>query len=186
MFPCSPVITSRTRTARASCTRRPATAARTSTSGWQQAPELQQRGIDTTIPFTVDGDGRFTKDAPGFEGKRVIDDKGNKGDANQAVIKALVEGQCADRARPPQAPVSALLALQEAGDLPQHAAVVHRHGQAAAAPPTSPGGVGGGAARRRLPTLALPAREKGSPLRKRPCDARPSSCRPPGRTGCAA
>ena len=34
---------------------------------------------------------RFTKDAPGFEGKRVIDDKGDKGDANDAVIKALVE-----------------------------------------------------------------------------------------------
>ena len=56
-----------------------------------KAPELQQRGIDTTIPFTVDGDGRFTKDAPGFEGKRVIDDKGNKGDANQAVIDALTK-----------------------------------------------------------------------------------------------
>jgi isoleucyl-tRNA synthetase len=57
----------------------------------ENAPKLQSRGIDTTIPFTVDGDGRFTKDAPGFEGKRVIDDKGNKGDANEAVIKALVE-----------------------------------------------------------------------------------------------
>jgi isoleucyl-tRNA synthetase len=52
---------------------------------------LKARGIDTTIPFTVDADGRFTKDAPGFEGKRVIDDKGNKGDANDAVIKALIE-----------------------------------------------------------------------------------------------
>jgi len=59
---------------------------------WMEyAPKLQLRGIDTTIPFTVDGDGRFTKDAPGFEGKRVIDDKGNKGDANQAVIDALVK-----------------------------------------------------------------------------------------------
>jgi isoleucyl-tRNA synthetase len=56
----------------------------------QQAPELEKRGIDTVIPFTVDGDGRFTKDAPGLEGKRVIDDKGNKGDANEAVIKALI------------------------------------------------------------------------------------------------
>ncbi len=56
-----------------------------------KGPELQQRGIDTTIPFTVDGDGRFTKDAPGFEGKRVIDEKGNKGDANQAVIDALTK-----------------------------------------------------------------------------------------------
>ena len=56
-----------------------------------KAGELQKRGIDTTIPFTVDGDGRLTKDAPGFEGKRVIDDKGNKGDANQAVIDALTK-----------------------------------------------------------------------------------------------
>ena len=51
--------------------------------------ELQARGIDTTIPATVDADGFYTKDAPGFEGKRVIDDKGKKGDANDAVIKAL-------------------------------------------------------------------------------------------------
>ena len=57
----------------------------------ENAPKLRQRGIDTDIPFTVDGDGRFTKEAPGFEGKRVIDDKGNKGDANQAVIDALVK-----------------------------------------------------------------------------------------------
>ncbi|HUR43935.1 MAG TPA: class I tRNA ligase family protein, partial [Aestuariivirga sp.] len=41
------------------------------------------------IPFTVDADGFFTKDAPGFEGKRVITDKGEKGDANEAVIGAL-------------------------------------------------------------------------------------------------
>jgi isoleucyl-tRNA synthetase len=58
---------------------------------WMEyAPKLKARGIVTDIPFTVDGDGRFTKEAPGFEGKRVIDDKGNKGDANQAVIDALV------------------------------------------------------------------------------------------------
>ena len=52
-------------------------------------PALRARGIDTRIPFTVDGDGFFTGDAPGFEGKRVITDKGKKGDANQAVIDAL-------------------------------------------------------------------------------------------------
>ena len=52
---------------------------------------LTERGIPTEIPFTVDADGRLTKEAPGFEGKRVIDDKGNKGDANDAVIKALSE-----------------------------------------------------------------------------------------------
>ena len=50
---------------------------------------LAARGIDAAIPFTVDADGRFTKDAPGFEGRQVITDKGDKGDANDAVIKAL-------------------------------------------------------------------------------------------------
>jgi isoleucyl-tRNA synthetase len=41
----------------------------------------------------------------------------------------------ADRARAPEAPVPALLALQEACDLPQHAPMVHRHGQGAPPPP---------------------------------------------------
>jgi isoleucyl-tRNA synthetase len=61
------------------------------------APELRKRGIDTAIPFTVDDAGFLTKDAPGFgpdrEGgpARVIDDNGKKGDANKAVIDALIE-----------------------------------------------------------------------------------------------
>ena len=50
---------------------------------------LADRGIDTRIPYTVDENGFLTKEAHGFEGKRVIDDKGKKGDANDAVIKAL-------------------------------------------------------------------------------------------------
>jgi len=54
------------------------------------ARALEARGINTTIPYTVDENGAFTEQAPGFTGKRVIDDKGNKGDANEAVIKALV------------------------------------------------------------------------------------------------
>lgn len=41
------------------------------------------------IPFTVDSDGFYTREAPGFTGKRVITDKGEKGDANEAVIAAL-------------------------------------------------------------------------------------------------
>jgi isoleucyl-tRNA synthetase len=53
--------------------------------------DLVGRGIDTTIPLTVDAGGYFTKEAPGFEGKRVIDDKGKFGDANEAVIQALIE-----------------------------------------------------------------------------------------------
>ena len=60
------------------------------------APELRKLGIETQIPFTVDDAGFFTKDAPGFgpdrEGgaARVIDDSGKKGDANKAVIDALI------------------------------------------------------------------------------------------------
>ena len=51
--------------------------------------ELRERGIDDAIPVPVDENGFLTKDAPGFEGKRVITDKGEKGDANEAVIAAL-------------------------------------------------------------------------------------------------
>ena len=52
---------------------------------------LRQCGIDTAIPFPVDDAGYYTKDAPGFDGARVINDKGEKGDANERVIKALIE-----------------------------------------------------------------------------------------------
>ncbi len=51
---------------------------------------LQALGIDTRIPYTVDEKGAFTSDAPGFEGKRVLTDTGAKGDANEAVIAALI------------------------------------------------------------------------------------------------
>jgi len=55
------------------------------------ARELEARGISSVIPYTVDADGALTEQAPGFTGKRVINDKGEKGDANEAVIKALAE-----------------------------------------------------------------------------------------------
>ncbi len=55
------------------------------------ARELEARGINATIPYTVDENGALTDQAPGFTGKRVINDKGEKGDANEAVIKALLE-----------------------------------------------------------------------------------------------
>jgi isoleucyl-tRNA synthetase len=55
--------------------------------------ELASRGIDIAIPYTVDENGGFTAQAPGFEGKRVLKDNGDKGDANDAVIKALVEAR---------------------------------------------------------------------------------------------
>ncbi len=52
---------------------------------------LQERGVETRIPYTVDENGALTDEAPGFEGKRVITDKGKVGDANKAVIDALIE-----------------------------------------------------------------------------------------------
>lgn len=55
------------------------------------ARELDSRGINPTIPYTVDENGALTDHAPGFVGKRVINDKGEKGDANEAVIKALID-----------------------------------------------------------------------------------------------
>jgi isoleucyl-tRNA synthetase len=50
---------------------------------------LEARGIDTVIPFMVDENGVYTNQAPGFSGKRVLTEKGDKGEANDAVIKAL-------------------------------------------------------------------------------------------------
>lgn len=55
------------------------------------ARALEARGINPAIPYTVDENGAFTGQAPGFTGKRVITDKGAKGDANEAVIKALID-----------------------------------------------------------------------------------------------
>jgi isoleucyl-tRNA synthetase len=51
--------------------------------------KLVAMGVDPAIPYTVDENGAFTTDAPGFTGERVITDKGEKGKANDAVIKAL-------------------------------------------------------------------------------------------------
>jgi isoleucyl-tRNA synthetase len=55
------------------------------------ARELESRGINPVIPYTVDQNGAFTDHAPGFIGKRVLTDAGEKGDANEAVIKALID-----------------------------------------------------------------------------------------------
>ena len=52
--------------------------------------ELAARHIDPRIPYTVDENGAFTAEAPGFAGKRVLTDKGEPGDANKAVIEALI------------------------------------------------------------------------------------------------
>ncbi len=92
------------------------------------AAKLAAQNINTHIPYTVDADGRFTDQAPGFAGKRVLTEKGEKGDANEAVIKALIDAGMLLARAPPQAPISAFLALEEAGDLSQYAAMVHCDG----------------------------------------------------------
>jgi isoleucyl-tRNA synthetase len=53
--------------------------------------DLTLARINTHIPYTVDEDSFFTREAPGFAGKRVLTEKGDKGDANEAVIAALRE-----------------------------------------------------------------------------------------------
>ena len=66
----------------------------------QRARSSRRAASTPTIPYTVDENGAFTEQAPGFTGKRVLNDKGEKGDANEAVIKALVEaGMLIARAR---------------------------------------------------------------------------------------
>jgi isoleucyl-tRNA synthetase len=52
---------------------------------------LEAKGISPRIPFPVDDAGFYTADAPGFDGGRVMDDNGKKGNANDLVIKALIE-----------------------------------------------------------------------------------------------
>ncbi|RCL03928.1 MAG: isoleucyl-tRNA synthetase [Candidatus Tokpelaia sp. JSC189] len=60
------------------------------------ARKLQERGINITIPFSVDDAGFYTADIPGFGPDReggaacILDDSGKVGDANNAVIAALV------------------------------------------------------------------------------------------------
>ncbi|MBB5571598.1 MULTISPECIES: isoleucine--tRNA ligase [Rhizobium] len=55
------------------------------------ARQIEARGISSRIPFPVDDAGFYTADAPGFEGGRVMDDNGKKGNANELVTKALIE-----------------------------------------------------------------------------------------------
>jgi isoleucyl-tRNA synthetase len=52
---------------------------------------LAGRGINTTIPYAVDADSCFTYQAPGFAGRCVLTETGEKGDANEAVMNALIQ-----------------------------------------------------------------------------------------------
>ena len=81
------------------------------------------------VPHTVGEDSSYLPGVPLFAGARIYDDKGKDAGANEAVISEARRGRRAPRPRAPQASVPAFLALEGAADLPQHAAMVHRHGQ---------------------------------------------------------
>ena len=72
-------------------------AARTLTPGWTRRRNCASAASTRRSPSPSTTPAIFTKDAPGFgpdrEGgaARVIDDNGKKGDANKAVIDALIE-----------------------------------------------------------------------------------------------
>ena len=68
---------------------------------------LQERGIETRIPYTVDENGAFTDEAPGFEGKRVITDKGETRRRQPGRHRRADRSRHARRARQAQAPISA-------------------------------------------------------------------------------
>ena len=69
----------------------------------------------------VMGDGRFREGTPFVAGMKV--DEGG-----EVLIKELESARPPAQARADHAQLSALLAPQDAGDLPRHAAMVHQHG----------------------------------------------------------
>ena len=83
------------------------------------------------VPHTVSPDSSYFPDIPFFAGERVYDDKGKDGGRQRGGDPQDDRSRRADRARSPEAPISAFLAVQGAAAVPQYAAMVHRHGQAA-------------------------------------------------------
>jgi hypothetical protein len=71
----------------------------------------------------VGGDGRFVEGTPLFAGQKV--DEANR--RSSRLLQRARPRCCTTRIT---AQLSALLAPQDAGDLPRHAAVVHQHGPA--------------------------------------------------------
>ena len=84
------------------------------------------RSTGSTVDNPVGGDGRFLPATPIFAGEKVFE-------ANKHVVEVLRETRRAAASRGVPAQLSALLAPQDAGDLPRDAAVVHQHGAGRAA-----------------------------------------------------
>ncbi len=90
-----------------------------------------KNGLVDRMTHNVLEDSSFAPHVPFFAGLQVFDAKGKEGKANKAVIDKLIEAGRAARPRPDDPQLPPLLALQGPGHLPQHAAVVRRHRQAA-------------------------------------------------------
>ena len=164
---CLPATTSPTMPAPASCTPRRAMAARTLTPGWMPRRNCAARGIDTAHPLhrrrrrlLHQGRAGLRAGSRGRGGARHRRQR-QEGQRQQGRHRRADRAQHAVRARPAEAQLSASLALEEAGDLPQHAAMVRPHGQGAAA-----------TARRCAPARSPPSTPR-------------ASCRPPARRACA-
>ncbi len=96
----------------------------------ENAARLKARGIDTDHPLHRRRRRALHQGRAGLRGQARHRRQGQQGRRQRRRHQGAGRRRHDHRARPAQAPVPALLALQEAGDLPQHAAVVHRHGQA--------------------------------------------------------
>ncbi len=75
------------------------------------AAKVAARGIDTAIPYTVDADGRFTAAGAGLCGQNRAHGERRKRRRERGRYTGPGRCQHADRPRPPQASISALLAL---------------------------------------------------------------------------
>ncbi len=90
-----------------------------------------KNGLVDRMTHKVLEDSSFAPHVPFFAGLQVFDAKGKEGQRQPRRHRQAGRGRCAARPRPPDPLLPALLALQGAGDLPQHPAVVRRHRQTA-------------------------------------------------------
>ena len=82
------------------------------------------------VPHTVGEDSSYLPGRAAVRGRARLRRQGQGRRRERGRDREARRGRRARRPRAPQAPVPAFLALEGAADLPQHAAMVHRHGQA--------------------------------------------------------
>ena len=141
------------------------------------------------IPETVDPDGAYYRPRAAVRRAEGAGDRGQEGrqvrPGQRRGDREADRGRRPAGARPAGAQLSALLALQGAGDLPQHAAVVHPHGRAAGGRgPRRPHPARDGAGGHRRHRLLSRGRPQPHPLHGR--EPARLADQPPARLGLAA